>query len=73
MKLTSLLNPVKSVSTTEAKEMLAKVPSGEIILLDVRQPGEYEKAHIPGALLMPLPDLTEQWDQLDPARTILVY
>ena len=73
MKLKALLTPVKSVSANEAREMMERSPSGEIILLDVRQPSEYEKAHIPGSLLMPLPELTEQWDQLEYEKTILVY
>ena len=28
-------------------------------LVDVRQPGEYEESHIPGALLLPLPELVQ--------------
>ncbi len=32
----------------------AALKAGEIILVDVREPGEYENERIPGALLLPL-------------------
>lgn len=35
----------------------------EITLVDVRSPGEYEDAHVPGAKLIPLPDLPERLDE----------
>ncbi len=42
-------------------------------LLDVRQPKEYEKGHIPGALLIPLSRLPQELDRLDRSRPLLVY
>jgi rubrerythrin len=41
--------------------------------LDVRQPGEYEGEHIPGAKLLPLPALKDSRKQLDSQKPILVY
>ena len=43
------------------------------LLLDVRQPWEYEEDHIPGAKLVPLGDLKDGTQSLDPEKPILVY
>jgi rhodanese-related sulfurtransferase len=42
-------------------------------LLDVRQPGEYEKEHLPGALLIPLPQLESRLAELDPGKATIAY
>ncbi len=36
------------------------VREGDVTLLDVRPPEEYDAGHIPGAISMPLPDLVKQ-------------
>ena len=46
---------------------------GSYTLLDVRQPGEYERERIPGAKLIPLPELTDRLDELDPDKPVLTY
>lgn len=46
---------------------------GSYTLLDVRQPWEYEEDHIPGATLVPLGDLKEGTQDLDPDKPTLVY
>ncbi len=48
-------------------------PEGSYTLLDVRQPGEYEKEHLPGALLIPLPQLLDRLDELDPDKPLVAY
>jgi rhodanese-related sulfurtransferase len=45
----------------------------EITILDVRQPTEYESGHIPGAKLIPLPDLTRRINEIDPKKPTMVY
>ena len=42
-------------------------------LLDVREPWEYERFHLPGALLIPLGELTDRVRELDPSRPTAVY
>ncbi len=40
---------------------LARVrDTGELALIDVRQPDEYEEFHVPGAVLIPLNELPER-------------
>jgi rhodanese-related sulfurtransferase len=52
---------------------MAEHPEGSYTLLDVRQPGEYEGEHIPGAKLIPLPGLKDQLSELDKQKPVLVY
>jgi len=57
----------------EAKAFVQGKKAGTYILLDVRQPFEYEEAHLPGAQLIPLPKLVDSIEQLDRHQPILVY
>lgn len=41
----------KSISQDKAKEMMA---GGNVIILDVREKGEYDSGHIKGAVLLPV-------------------
>lgn len=62
---------VNRISASEARMLLEK--DNEIILLDVRQPEEYEKGHIPGAVLIPLPELPDKLAELSTKKKILTY
>jgi rhodanese-related sulfurtransferase/rubrerythrin len=57
----------------EARKYLASHAEDSFTLLDVRQPWEYEEEHIPGAILMPLPNLNDQYRNLDPEKPTLVH
>lgn len=72
-KLRRLLEPVKSISTDEADEKMKELSEGEFTLLDVRQPSEYEQGHLPGAKLIPLPQLSDSVDQVDKNKPVFVY
>ena len=41
------------------------------VLLDVREPWEYEKAHIEGALLIPMRELPARVAQIDEAKEVV--
>jgi rhodanese-related sulfurtransferase len=73
VSLKKLFTPVKSIDNETAKEFMDEHPEGSYTLLDVRQPGEYEAEHIPGAKLIPLPGLKDQLSQLDKQKPVLVY
>jgi sulfur-carrier protein adenylyltransferase/sulfurtransferase len=73
MELKKLFTPVSSLDAAEAKAFMARRREGEYTLLDVRQPGEYEDSHLPGAKLMPLPQLSDSYQELDPEQPALVY
>lgn len=42
-------------------------------VLDVRERWEYDLAHIPGAVLIPLGELADRLRELDPARPLAAY
>lgn len=71
--LRKIFTPVESLESDEARDFMSKHKEGTYTLLDVRQPGEYEKAHIPGATLIPLPDLYGSLGRLDPEKPVIVY
>ena len=73
MKWKQFLTPVGSMDTAEAKVYMDEQKEGTFTLLDVRQPGEYEKTRIPGAKLIPLPELTDRLGELDPEKPLITY
>lgn len=73
MKWKQFFTRVKSISTTEAKELWHSSQNGDLLYLDVRQPKEYKQGHLPGAKLIPLGDLDKRLDELNPDQPTVVY
>ncbi len=64
------------LSAAELKQRLAQQGAGdELLLLDVREPEEYERAHIEGARLLPLGELSGRLSELADwkARPLVVH
>ncbi len=61
---------VPRVSIADARQAL---DSGAAVFVDVRDSASYEKAHIPGALLIPVSELRNHLNELDPAQWIITY
>jgi molybdopterin/thiamine biosynthesis adenylyltransferase/rhodanese-related sulfurtransferase len=57
------------LSVTDLKEELAK--GAKIVLLDVREPWEYELCRIEGSVLVPMGQLPERLEELDKSATIV--
>ena len=53
------------------QEAAERAESGQADLIDVREPYEFEAGHIDGARHVPLPDLAEFAQGLDPGRTVV--
>ncbi len=68
-----LFSPVEALDSDEARDFISRHNEGTYTLLDVRQPSEYEKDHIPGATLIPLPQLYDSLDKLDRDKPVIVY
>jgi rhodanese-related sulfurtransferase/rubrerythrin len=73
MRWKQFFTPVSSVDADEARDILAGMPADEVTILDVRQPGEYAQGHIPGARLIPLPQLSDRMNEIPKDSTTLVY
>lgn len=54
-------------------ELLRRVRSGEVTVLDVRPIEEYRAGHIPGALSVPLSDLKARLKELPKDREVVAY
>jgi rhodanese-related sulfurtransferase len=54
-------------------EMLARSGSGDVVVVDVRPRLEYEAGHLPGAINIPLDDLTQHLSDFDTDTTIVAY
>jgi rhodanese-related sulfurtransferase len=44
----------------------------DVFLLDVREPWEYEEAHIPGVTLLPMGDIAANLDQIPTELQVIV-
>jgi adenylyltransferase/sulfurtransferase len=55
------------------RELAAALARGETTLIDVREPHEYEIAHIEGARLIPLGRLPESLGELDSSEQIVLH
>lgn len=73
MKWLQFFTPAKSIDFKQTEAYISQYPGEEITILDVRQPSEYQVSHIPGATLIPLPQLSDRMDELDPEKPTLVY
>ncbi len=73
MKWMQFLTPVQSKDYNETRKMISDHSPEDITILDVRQPSEYQASHIPGAVLIPLPQLSDRMSELDPGKPTLVY
>jgi rhodanese-related sulfurtransferase len=73
MLLKRLFRRVRSMDSKKATTFMEEHTEGTFTLLDVRQPKEYEKTHIPGAKLIPLSELGDSLNELDPAKPVIVY
>ena len=54
-------------------ELLRRVRSGEVTVIDVRPEEEYEAGHIPKAISVPLVDLKKRLRELPKSRDIVAY
>ena len=60
------------VNTERVKELLSGDLRDRLVLLDVRQPDEYEESHIEGAVLIPLGELEGRLSEIDQSKSVLV-
>ena len=71
--LKKLFTPVESIDADQLRTYLAEHKEGTFTLLDVRQPGEYKQAHIPGAKLIPIAQLPDRMRELDTKKPVIAY
>jgi len=62
-----------AMEAVEGEELLRRVKSGEVTVLDVRPPEEFHAGHIPGALSIPLGELKARLKELPKGRDVVAY
>ncbi|MBW5480347.1 ArsR/SmtB family transcription factor [Streptomyces bambusae] len=55
------------------EELLARIDAGNVVVLDVRPPEEYLAGHIPGAVCIPVAELTDRIGELPEDTEVVVY
>ena len=73
MGITDYFKPVRSMTVDEVREFLKNKDLDQYNLVDVRQPKEYERGHIPGARLIPVGELRDHIKELDPNKPTITY
>jgi len=61
---------VKQLSATELKNRIQQ--EEKLFLLDVREPHEFEYAHIANSVLIPLNQIPDRLGEIDPQQAIVV-
>ncbi len=64
------VDQVRRVSLADAK---AAFDAGSAVFVDVRPTPSYDSSHIPGALSIPLNELTNHLNEFDPSSWIITY
>ncbi len=62
-----------AMETVAGGELLRRVKSGEVTVLDVRPSEEYRAGHIPGAVSIPLGELKARFKELPKNREVVAY
>jgi rhodanese-related sulfurtransferase len=55
------------------EELLTRSRSGEVVVVDVRPTIEFNAGHLPGAISLPLEELSTRIAELDPDRGVVAY
>ena len=63
---------IQDISAAELSDLLLEEDGRKPVIVDVREPWEFLSGHIPGALLIPLGELSSRLAELDPARPTAV-
>jgi rhodanese-related sulfurtransferase/rubrerythrin len=64
---------IEEMTPQQLRDFVQRTDESAFVLIDVRQPGEYEQVHIPGARLLPLPELIQAIDTLPHDRAMVFY
>jgi rhodanese-related sulfurtransferase len=65
--------PVKQITPQQLHERLSDTAARKPLLLDVREPWEFQICNLPGSLLMPMQTVPARHTELDPnAETVVI-
>lgn len=64
---------IEMMNVDQVRAFMDSHKTEEYTLLDVRQEGEYEDRHLPGASLVPLTELPDRTDEVPTDKPVVVY
>lgn len=73
MELSDYFKPVFTWTAEEVRVFLREGSAESYNLVDVRQPGEYESEHLPGARRIPIAELADRLGDLDRSKATITY
>ena len=73
MSIADFFRPVGLTGADEVRKLIKEKRLEEYNLVDVREPGEYAEGHLPGAVLVPLGELSKRASELDPSKPTVAY
>jgi len=73
MNWDTLIESAEEVTAKETKQFIDSGEPDRYQLVDVRQPKEYQEAHLPGAILIPLAELPGRSTELNQDKPSIVY
>ena len=62
-----------NISVAELRRYMERWVENEYLLVDVRQPDEYAQGHLPGAVLIPLGEISQRMNELPMDKNIVFY
>jgi rhodanese-related sulfurtransferase len=72
-EMSRLRRELGALPPEERRELLARIRSGEVTLVDVRPAEEYRAGHLPGARSIPVGELRERLDELPRRGEVVAY
>ena len=73
MNWDTFFEDAENVTAEETRRFIETGEPDRYQLVDVRQPKEYEQAHLPGAILLPLAELPNRQGELNQDKPTIVY
>jgi rhodanese-related sulfurtransferase len=71
--IAGLFTSVDEISPDSVRWDVSHASGGDVELIDVREPAEYARGHIPGAKLIPLSKLSDHLDEIDRSKKVIAY
>jgi rhodanese-related sulfurtransferase/DNA-binding MarR family transcriptional regulator len=69
----TFLESKSALEPVDRSHLVERVRSGEVTVLDVRPPEEYQAGHIPGAVSVPLSELERRLSEVPRDREVVAY
>ena len=73
LALQQMMTEPDRLAQVSRKELMARAKRGEVVVLDVRPPDEFDTAHLPFARSMPLAELEQRLGELPRDTEIVAY